>query len=265
MSENMIFMTISFYKMSQLIMLYYIKVSNMEYKKYKKEDNVSFSFGGFPTYELLKTRPEYIREIILHEKLENSPQTDEILLLAKKHNIRISRNGKLIEKLSQKGNVFIMGVFEKYSQHIEKDTNHVLLVNPSDMGNLGTIIRVMLGFGYTNLGIITPSVDIFDPKVIRASMGSVFNVKIELFDSFDAYKSQHNNVLYPFMLKAQNHLQNLPSKPSPHTLIFGNEAHGLDDSYLNVGTPILIKHSNLIDSLNLSMSVGIALYEFSKK
>lgn len=236
----------------------------MEYKKYKKEDNISFSFGGFPTYELLKTRPKSIREIIVHEKLEKNAQTDEILNLARKHNIRVSHNGKIIEKLSQKGNVFIMGVFEKYSQNIEKNANHVLLVNPSDMGNLGTIIRVMLGLGYTNLAIITPSVDIFDPKVIRASMGSIFNVNIELFDSFDTYSSQHKNHPYPFMLKAQTHLQNISNKTTPHTLIFGNEAHGLDDSFLNMGTPVLIKHSNLIDSLNLSMSVGIALYEFSK-
>ena len=43
----------------------------------------------------------------------------------------------------------------------------MVLVNPSDMGNMGTIIRTMLGFNYVNLAIIRPGVDVFDPRVIR--------------------------------------------------------------------------------------------------
>ena len=66
------------------------------------------------------------------------------------------------------------------------------------------------------------------------------------------------------MLTAKTPLSKLSQKAYPHTLIFGNEATGLSDNFLNIGSPIIIKHSNLIDSLNLSMSVGIALYEFSK-
>lgn len=236
----------------------------MDYKKYKKEDNISYCFGGFPTYELLKNKPQYVREILVHDKLEHSPQTNEILSIAKKHNIKITHNSKAIEKLSQKGNVFIVAVFNKYESKIDNSKNQILLVNPSDMGNLGTIIRVALGFGYNNIGIIKPCIDIFDPKVIRASMGSIFSTNIQLFNSIEDYEKENKNHMYPFMLKASSTLQTLQNKISPHTLAFGNEAHGLDDSFLNKGTPLLIKHSNKIDSLNLSMSVGIALYEFSK-
>ena len=57
------------------------------------------------------------------------------------------------------------------------DANHVVLVNPGDMGNMGTIIRTMLGFNYSNLAIIKPGVDVFDPRVIRASMGALFNTR----------------------------------------------------------------------------------------
>jgi len=158
-----------------------------------------------------------------------------------------------------------MGVFEKYSTEINHNENQVLLVNPSDMGNLGTIIRVMLGFNYRNLAIIKPCIDIFDPKVIRASMGSVFSIKIQLFDTIEDYLKVNNNHKYPFMLQAKTTLQSLTEKAMPHTLIFGNEASGLDENYLNLDTPLRIKHSQNIDSLNLSMSVGIALYEFNKK
>ena len=236
----------------------------MNYKKYSKEENISYSFGGFPTYELLTQKPQSVIEIILHEKAQKTDELSKILKVAKEKNIKISTNGKMIEKLSGKGNTYIMGVFKKYSANIDNNSNQVLLVNPSDMGNLGTIIRVMLGFGYNNLGRIKPCIDIFDPKVIRASMGAIFSMNIQLFNSYDEYEKVNKNHKYPFMLQANSILQDIQEKKTPHTLIFGNEASGLDCHFKDIGTPLLIKHSNMIDSLNLSMSVGIALYEFSK-
>ena len=236
----------------------------MEYKKYNKELEYSYCFGGFPTYELLSKKPKQVMQLILHEKAEQNKELNSILALAKKNNIRTITNGKLIEKLSGKGNVYIMAVFKKYHQTLQQKKNQVLLCNPSDMGNLGTIIRVMLGFNYTNLAIIKPCIDIFDPKVVRASMGSIFSINIKLYDSIEDYLKENNNHIYPFMLQAKETLQDTTNKTTPHTLAFGNEAHGLDDSFLQLGTPLIIKHSNNIDSLNLSMSVGIALYEFSK-
>lgn len=236
----------------------------MEYKKYSKENEYSYSFGAFPTHELLDKKPRKIKAIILHEKLELSDDINKIINKAKALKINILTNGKLIEKISGKGNIYIVGVFEKYEDKIDHSNNQVLLVNPSDMGNLGTIIRVMLGFGYANLAIIKPCIDIFDPKVIRASMGAIFKIKIELFNSIDDYLKVNKNYKYPFMLKAKTTLQKLEQKVSPHTLIFGNEASGLSAEFLKLDTPLLISHSNKIDSLNLSMSVGIALYEFNK-
>lgn len=236
----------------------------MDIKKYSKDSIYSYSLGAFPTFELLKSKAKYVVELVLHEKLEHSDDIDKILELAKKNKIKITTNGKLIEKISSKGNIYIMGVFQKYRMEVNHNENQVLLVQPSDMGNLGTIIRVMLGFGYQNLSIIKPCIDIFDPKVIRASMGSIFSMNIGLFDSYQDFESINHNSKYPFMLKAKTTLQSLQAKEFPHTVIFGNEASGLPDNYLNIGKPILIEHSNKIDSLNLSMSVGIALYEFSK-
>ncbi len=242
----------------------YNKWRFMDYKKYSKDLDYSYCFGGFPTYELLTHRADQVIQIVLHDKLEKSKDVQNILDLAKKYKIRTITNSKLIEKLSGKGNVYIMAIFRKYETRLDHTKNQVLLSNPSDMGNLGTIVRVMLGFGYKNLAIIKPCIDTFDPKVIRASMGSIFSMNIQLFDSKEDYLNNNSNHIYPFMLQAKTTLQELTQKESPHTLAFGNEAHGLDESYLHLGTPVIIKHSHDIDSLNLSMSVGIALYEFTK-
>ena len=234
-------------------------------KAYKKEENISYTFGAFPTMELLQNKIDKVTKLIIHEKLDaSSEDLENILNLAKKNNVPIERNGKLIEKLSKKGNVYIVGVFKKYEMQVDNKKPQVVLVNPSDMGNLGTIIRVMTGFGIKDLVVITPCVDYFDPKVIRASMGSIFHINIQAFSSFEEYEKVNKNPKYPFMLQASTSLAKLENIVEPYSLVFGNEATGLSDSYLQKGTPLIIKHSHDIDSLNLSMSVGIALFHFTK-
>ena len=66
------------------------------------------------------------------------------------------------------------------------------------------------------------------------------------------------------MLNGENQLtvSNCP-KPELFSLVFGNEATGLDDSYLNEGTSIIIPQSPDVDSLNLTIAVGIGTYMFT--
>ena len=128
-----------------------------------------------------------------------------------------------------------------------------------------TIMRSAAGFGITDLVIITPAVDHFDPKTVRASMGALFHLNISVFSSFEEYKKQYGNrEMYPFMLKAKKKLSELKVS-KPYSLIFGNEATGLPDSFLNEGTSVIISHSNRIDSLNLPIAASIALYEATKE
>lgn len=132
------------------------------------------------------------------------------------------------------------------------------------MGNLGTIIRSSIGFSLFDLVIIQPGVDIFDPKVIRSSMGAIFNIRFQYFNSFlDYMKMAKDRNYYPFMLKAKTDLKCVLKK-EPYSLIFGPEASGLSDDFLEIGTPLIIKHNKMIDSLNLDNAVSIALYEFTK-
>jgi TrmH family RNA methyltransferase len=53
-------------------------------------------------------------------------------------------------------------------------------------------------------------------------------------------------------------------KPKLFSLVFGNEASGLDDSYLKVGTSVMIPQSPDVDSLNLTIAVGIGVYAFTQ-
>lgn len=231
---------------------------------YEKDINVSYTLGTTLTLELLLKKVDKAKRVYIHSKQDNNDTLNIILNICKDNNIEVVYSDKLINKLSNKENCFIVGEFEKFNCEINYNENTVCLVNPSNAGNLGTIIRTCAGFNIKNLVIIEPAVDIFNPKVVRASMGAIFNVNFKYFKSFDEYKELTNNSMYPFMLKGRTNLSKV-EKDEPYTLIFGNEATGLNDSFLEVGTPIKIMHSNNIDSLNLDNAASIAIYEFTKK
>lgn len=230
---------------------------------YNKNTPYSYTLGISVTIELLVYQPNQINKIFIRENINKETGYNRLISLCEKNNIKAEVNNKIFNKLKAKDNCFVIGEFSKYTT-IMTEGNHLLLVNPENDGNLGTIIRSALGFGIKNIGIIKPAVDCFDPKVIRSSMGAIFNVNINYFDSLDEYINKFSkNNLYPFMLKAKTKLSNIKFNKY-YTLIFGPESSGLNDEYLNVGKPVIISHDNSIDSLNLPIALSIALYEATK-
>lgn len=78
----------------------------------------------------------------------------------------------------------------------------------------------MLGFNYYNLAIIRPGVDVFDPRVLRASMGAMFHLNIEYFDSFEDYlKRFPSHDIYTLMLKGATNIHKVESKEGYHSLV----------------------------------------------
>ena len=229
----------------------------MKYEKYKSSLPYSYTLGITLTIELLKKHPEDVLDIYYHSSF-NGEGKDIVDSICRKIGIEPIDNDKIFNILASKENVYCIGVFKKFASPIEKDANHIVLVNPSNAGNLGTIIRTSCGFNLNNLVIIKPAVDIFDPKTIRASMGAIFNINFSLFDSFEDYAKDSNHHFYPFMLKARAKLKDTKFV-SPFSLIFGNEATGLPDSFLTYDS-VIIPHAKTIDSLNLPIAVSIAIY-----
>lgn len=235
----------------------------MEIKTYKKDAEYSYTLGAFPTIELLKTRPEEVLEVYVHSTFTD---TETIENLAKPYGIPVLRQDKIIHKLSDKENCFVVGIFKKYKDVLLNEKSHVVLVNPSNMGNMGTIIRTAIGFGIKNLAIISPGVDVFHPKTIRASMGALFRINCQYFNSFEEYEAAYrNHEIFCFMLNAKRQLtvNNCP-KPKLFSLVFGNEATGLDDSFLQKGTSIIIPQSEEVDSLNITIAAGVGMYLFTQ-
>lgn len=241
-----------------------MKVNDL--KKYQKKSLYSYSYGTFPTFELLIRKAETVEMVLVHSTLKDEIK-GKLDRICKNLGIEMIQNDRYIEWVRDKENCVVIGVFKKYYDKLEHYKNHVVLVNPSDSGNLGTIMRSCAGFGIQNVAVIEPAVDCFHPKVIRASMGAFFSLQIQRFECFDQYYEEYGKEreCYPFMLNGNYQLGTFRhSDQLPYSLIFGNEASGLDASFLQVGKSVVIAHSDLIDSLNLALATGIGIYEFSK-
>lgn len=233
-------------------------------KPYKKGDRYSYTLGAFPTIELIKSRPELVREVLVHSTFTD---TDHLQDLCMKNNIPLTTGDKTISRLSDKENCFVVGVFERYEEELDPSKPHIVLVNPSNMGNLGTILRTAVAMGIYDIGIITPAVDEFHPKSVRASMGALFRLRHECFSSFTDYQKKYgNHEVFCFMLTGRKQLtiREVP-KPKLFSLVFGNEATGLPKEFENYGESILIPQSPDVDSLNLTIAVGIGSYVFMQE
>ena len=235
-------------------------------KRYQKEFEHSYSFGVFATLELLRYRPEQVIQVLLASKGERNSGAGKLKEACLARGIPAEVNDAAIERLSPRESHLAVGVFRKYESHLDGAHNHVVLVNPSDMGNLGTIARTMAGFGLADLALIRPAVDALDPRAVRASMGALFQLSAAYYDDFNQYRAEFDHRLYPLMTDGATPLAEARfSAPwarfsAPWALVFGSEASGLGEDFRELGTSLRIPQTERVDSLNLSVAVGIALY-----
>lgn len=232
-------------------------------KQYKKNCGYSYTAGFFPTINLITNRKELVHEIYVSEEAIGTEGYKKLISLVGEKNIIIS--SKSVEKLGGKGNDHVIAVFETYGQQLNADQDHIVLVNPMDMGNLGNIMRTMLAFGYKDLAIVTPAADLFNPKTVRASMGAMFSLRIQQFDNFDDYLKAYPRPYYPFILQTDKNLGEIETIGKEKiSLVFGNESSGLP-SYIWNENGLKIEESDEVDSLNLTTAVAVALYNFRYK
>ena len=231
---------------------------------YKKEHEASYAPGAFATIELLRARPRALRRVYIRPAFA---EKESLAAECARLGIPILCGDEAFRRIKQKENEYVIGVFEKYTDVLCPDKAHIALVCPSDMGNLGTIIRTAAGLNLTDIAVISESADLFHPKTVRASMGAMFRVRCAAFASFEAYRAAFPaHAFYPFMLDGETLPQVLAQEQKPlFSLIFGNEARGLPPEFAAIGKAVRIPQSPLVDSLNLSVAAGVGAYAFAVK
>jgi RNA methyltransferase, TrmH family len=132
-----------------------------------------------------------------------------------------------------------------------------------DPGNLGTIIRLADWYGIKHIFASEQTVDVFNPKTIRSSMGSFLRVKLH-YGSLEAFFNKYPNMqVYAAMLQGESaHL--MPAK-MPACLLIGSESHGVSEALLSfVHHKVTIPGYGGADSLNAAMATAILCDNFRR-
>jgi TrmH family RNA methyltransferase len=154
---------------------------------YKRELDYSYAPGLFPSLEAMTKRPQLVRRLLVSSRGQDSEGVKKLIALAEEKHIRIETADKALSRISGKDNCFAAAVFEKQPLSLNRAQDHIVLHHISDQGNLGTILRTALGFGYHDIAIIRPAADVYDPKVARASMGALFSLRVTEYGDFSDY------------------------------------------------------------------------------
>ncbi len=236
----------------------------MKLRLYKKGIDYSYAFGVHATEVLLSTSDIEIIQILINSQFEKSEDVQSIIKSSRAKGVMVTVSDKAIYRLAPKENTAVIGVFKKFERPLDKNRSHIVLVNVRNSGNLGTITRTMLALGVMDVAIIRPAVDIFHPSVIAASVGASLKVNFEYYEFFVEYQRKYeNHEIYTFFKEANTSLRDVEFK-EPFALVFGNENQGLPENIKNIGTGVSIPQTDEVESLNLAMSVGVALWEANR-
>jgi TrmH family RNA methyltransferase len=153
-------------------------------------------------------------------------------------------------------------VLKQPSELILKSPFYLVLDGIQDPGNLGTIIRLADWFGLNQIICSTDCVDCYNPKVVQASMGSLFRVQVH-YQSLTEFIKQENMPVYGALLTGSNIYQNKLQQEG--ILIMGNEGNGIRSEILPLITnPLTIPRFGQAESLNVGIATAIMLSEFSR-
>lgn len=233
---------------------------------YKSDLDYSYAPGIFPSMECLTHRPEQVRRLLLHSSAAGREGADRLRALADRLGVRAEEADRALSRISGKENCYAAAVFGKFEDTPDAGKPHVVLHNPGDTGNIGTILRTALGLGIEDAALIRPCADLFDPRTVRASMGSLFSLRVRVYDDFEEYrKAFPERKLYPFMLDASVPLREAAEdRPEVFSLVFGNEGRGLPPEFASIGQAVRIESNDRVDSLNLAAAAAIGIYEFMR-
>lgn len=140
----------------------------------------------------------------------------------------------------------------------------VVLENLQDPGNLGTIIRTGEGAGITGVIMSEQTVDIFNPKTIRATMGSIYRVPfVYVKDMQDALEKLHAKGIHTYAahLRGKTYYDEFSFK-EPTAFLIGNEGNGLRKETADLAEHYLkIPMEGQVESLNAAIATSLLIYE----
>ena len=225
-------------------------------RKTNREQNQSFIVEGKKScLELLKSKFKIVATFVTDEKLIT--EFPNATIISEKDASRLSQ-------LKSHSSVICVAKIPKKNISENNDNSTILFLDSiNDPGNLGTIIRTLDWFGFTNLYCSTHSVDVYNSKVIMASMGSVFRVNVQYLNFEELIAKFPNHNIYGTFLNGNNLYKYKIEKNS--IVIMGNESNGISSVIeKKVTNRIMIPGSGKAESLNVSTATAIILSEIKR-
>ena len=216
-------------------------------------------YGEIPKDCIVST---YVSETFYNEKIKNN------YIGVEKYEIVSDKIfGEISETITPQGIIAIVRQPKyDFESIINKDNATLLFLdNLRDPGNLGTIIRTAEGAGIDGVVLSKESVDIYNPKVIRSTMGAIYRVPFIYEENFatklrDKYIKLGYSLYAAHLEGAVNYTKLDYNKKTG--IIIGNEANGISKEVASIaGNMIKIPMEGQVESLNAAVSAALIMYE----
>jgi len=245
-------------------------VKALRYTKYREKQNRFLVEGIRLVKEAIDCKAP-IKMLLFCPDTLKSPTALELIDIVEKRGVEcISVPSRVFDSISEKDNPQgIIAVVERLNLTLDsiEYNSQMLLVGAHELrdpGNLGTIIRTADCAGASGVIVTGISVDIFDPKTVRATMGSIFSlpvVRVKEIGELKDWLFQNNIKMIATSLSAKRYYFDL-EYDEPVAIILGNEAEGLDAEILEYADEVVkIPMSGRADSLNVASAAAIIIYE----
>jgi TrmH family RNA methyltransferase len=233
------------------------KTAKLQQKKYRNLEN-RFLLEGF---KAIKEAFDYgieLEYIFVNKNKKNEYN------FAK--NLVIDTNDVVLKKLATTDSApeaVAVGLQKKYDKNMLKNSKKIVLLEDiKDLGNLGTIIRSSVAFGADGIILYGESVDIYNPKAVRAAVGNLWKIPIFQMKTIEELKEYFQDFNIIATLPRSNNLLKTYNVEFPAVIMFGSEANGLSKELINFATnSVKIEMSKNVESLNLATSVSVVLYK----
>lgn len=231
-------------------------VKSLAQKKFRTEYNCFVVEGEKLVHELIDSDFEIEVMYALKDWIEEN-QHDKAEEVSAKELASIS----LLKTPNQ-----VLAVVKQKKEPLPNTINSfsIVLDKIQDPGNLGTIIRTADWFGIKTIICSDDSVDVYNPKVIQATMGSIFRVNV-YYTCLKEYLSNISLKVYGATLNGKNLCEQKLDKDNS-VLLMGNESKGISEDIMPLVTnQVLIPKKGKAESLNVAVATSILCYEFAKE
>ena len=232
-------------------------IQSLHHKKFREEHKAFLVEGTKMLEEAIVFAPDQIQHIYATEEWLTTHESSLGRFNGKVEPISDADMAKLSALHTPPGVLLVMDV--KYAETLDFSSLTLVLDGLQDPGNLGTIIRTADWFGVNNIVCGKGTVDVYNPKVIQSSMGSIFRMNIIYADILSVFE-QHSDV--PVFVSHLNGSE-LPDVELPETafMVIGNESNGVSDEVVaRASKKIKIPGFGQAESLNASIATAILLY-----